>query len=74
LTDTYDLDLHVRRVLKRSAKPAQRPAGSSQMSLFEIDPVVVPRPIKYETQSGLVVDEEEMLFARAISLHSSVLD
>lgn len=42
------------------------------MTLFEIEPVAVPRPKKYETQSGLVVDEEEMLFARAISLHSSV--
>jgi three-Cys-motif partner protein len=42
------------------------------MPLFEMEPVTVHRTVKYETQSGLVVDEEDMCFARAISLHSSV--
>lgn len=68
----YDLDLHVQRVLRRRTKPVQRRPESPQMALFEMEPVLVPRPEKYETQSGLVVDEEEMLFARAVSLHSSV--
>jgi three-Cys-motif partner protein len=68
----YDLDLHVQRVLKQSLKPVQRRAESPQMSLFEMEPSPVPRSRKYETQSGLVVDEAEMLFARAVSFHSSV--
>ena len=69
----YDLDLHVQRVLTQSLKPPKTaPESPAQMSLFELEPVAVRRPERYETQSGLVVDENEMLFARAISLHSSV--
>ena len=43
---------------------------SAQMQLFKIEPTVIAPTRRYETAAGLVVDTEEMLFARAISQHS----
>jgi hypothetical protein len=36
-----------------------------------VDEWLVERPRRLETESGLVVCEDDMLFARAISLHSA---
>jgi three-Cys-motif partner protein len=66
----HDLDAHVRRVLAREQEwLAASREPRDQMHLFDMAPTVVPGR-RYETPAGLVVDTEEMLFARAISLHS----
>ena len=67
----YDLDKHVARVLAQGTKkpkPGRRP---EQLSLFGPTYEIVPETRLYETQAGLVAVEEEMAFARAVSLHSA---
>ncbi len=68
----YDFDAQVQRALERertrAAVEVARTPG--QMQLFEMEPTVVRPPWRYESLAGLVVDDE-LLFSRAISLHSA---
>jgi hypothetical protein len=69
LTRPYDLDEHIRRTLERERSPRVR-TTDPQLSLFDttgfVDEWLVERPRRLETESGLVVCEDDMLFARAI--------
>ena len=65
----YDLEKNVLRVLGR--KPRPKPSRfPEQLSLFGPPMEMVEKPQLYTTTAGLVVDVEDMAFAREITLHS----
>jgi three-Cys-motif partner protein len=72
LARPYDLDHHVQRVLETERRKREAPPKpTSQLSLFEIAPTI-DRPIeRHVTQAQLVVDDE-LLFSRAVHLHSAL--
>jgi three-Cys-motif partner protein len=66
----YDLERHIRDILALGAQPQARPKKDKNQLEFELDVPTAVSLRRYETEQGLVVVEEEMAFARAISRHS----